>query len=74
MKSMNVANKVGALVALVVGFGFAGIASATAPDYSSITSAVDFAAVSTAIITVLAAVALVLVAYKGGKLLMKALA
>jgi hypothetical protein len=51
----------------------AGTAMATAPDYSGITGAVDFSAVATAVITVLGSVALVYVAFKGGKLLLAAI-
>lgn len=42
-------------------------------DYSSITAAVDFADVATGIVGVLAAVALVMVAFKGGKMLIRAI-
>lgn len=67
MKYRNAVLKYGALSALAVSPAFA------ATDYSSITSGVDWASVSTAIISVFAAAAAVLVAFTGGKFLLRAI-
>lgn len=48
-------------------------AFATGPDYTTITAAVDWSAVSTAILAVFALVAGVMVVFKGGKMLLKAI-
>lgn len=61
--------KVGAgLLALVV----SSVAMATPPDYSAITAAVDFSTVITGIVATMALLAAVYVAFKGGKLLIRA--
>lgn len=67
-------NVVRDIAAPVVGLGsMVGSSAAMAADYTAITDAVDFTDVATAIVTVLAAVALVLIAFKGGKLLLAAI-
>jgi hypothetical protein len=71
---MNIRNMLLKIAAPVTGLAsLAGASSAMAvTDYSAITDAVDFGTVATAIVTVLAAVAVVLIAFKGGKLLLAA--
>lgn len=49
------------------------MAQATAPDYSAITEAADWSTVATAVITIFAAGALVIVAFVGGKFLLRAI-
>jgi len=68
---MNFLKKLLAVVA-VPSLAITSSAAMAVTDYSEITDAVDFATVATAIVTVLAAVAVVLIAFKGGKLLLAA--
>lgn len=49
-----------------------GAAFATAPDYSTLTGAVDFSSTTTAVLTVAAALIVVYVTFKGAKLIMSA--
>jgi hypothetical protein len=73
MLKMNAVKKYGPKLA-VVGGSLAALPSfATATDYSGITGAVDFATVATGIVAVFALLAVALVAYKGGKLLLRAI-
>jgi hypothetical protein len=50
-----------------------GVANAQAVDYTDLTAAVDFSTTIEAIIVVFAALALVYVAYKGGRFVLRAL-
>lgn len=63
----------GRTLAVVGTVAAAPMAMADAPDYTSITTAVDWSTVSTGIITVFAAGAAVLVAFVGGKFLLRAI-
>jgi hypothetical protein len=49
------------------------LANAAGVDFTSLTSAVDFSSVITAVLLVFAAIAGVGVAFKGGKMILKAL-
>lgn len=60
--------------ALVTGLGLAAsAANAAEPVYTSITSAADWTSVAAGVITIFAALALVLVALKGGRKLLSAI-
>ena len=49
-----------------------GAAFAEAPDYATLTSAVDFSTTTTAVLVVAAALTIVYVTFKGAKLIMSA--
>ena len=51
----------------------AGAANAAGIDYTTLTSSVDFTTATTAVLSVFAALALILVAFKGGKLVLRAI-
>lgn len=73
MKYFNVVKKV---AAPAVGAGVllaTDAAMATGTDYSALTSAADWSSVATGVITVFAAGAAVIVAFVGGKFLLRAL-
>ena len=75
MHYMNVVKKYGSKVAIgsAVLLATPLAMAQTAPDYSAITSAADWSTVATAIISIFAAGALVLVAFVGGKFLLRAI-
>lgn len=60
------------LVGFVTSF-FGMAAHAAAPDYTTLTTAVDFTAVGAAILVVLAAVAGLYVLWRGGKMIVSAI-
>lgn len=72
MKHITTAKKFGARI---VGATAASAAAlpAMAQDYSAITAAADWATVATGVVTIFAALALVLVALKGGRKLLSAI-
>lgn len=71
MKLMNVVKKYGPGVA---GFTLLPVGAALAvPDYTAITAAADWTTVAAGVITIFAALALVLVALKGGRKLLSAI-
>lgn len=72
MKHMNVVKKYLTPVLAAGSLMLANTAMAAA-DYSAITDAADWSTVATAIITVFAAAALVIVAFVGGKFLLRAI-
>lgn len=59
--------------AVVLPLGLASASSFAAADFSAISSAVDFGTAATAIITILGLVAVVLVAMRGGKMVVRAI-
>lgn len=76
----NVVSKMFGKVGALVTTGVAIVASsapkqalAVGTDYSALTSAGDFTTAATAIVTIFAALALAIVAWKGGKMVLSAL-
>ena len=70
----------GRFAAVMVGFSLAvsapaafADAAATAPDYTAITTAIDWTTTITAILAIMATMAGVYIAFKGGKLVLRAL-
>jgi hypothetical protein len=64
---------VGATVLATLGlFGMAGSAIAAGPDLTSLTTAVDFGTVTTAVLSVAAALIVVYIAWKGAQLVLAA--
>jgi hypothetical protein len=61
-----------ALGAVASLFGMVGAAHAAPPDFSTLTTAVDFSTVVTAIMAVAAALVVVYVAWKGAKMVISA--
>lgn len=73
MKHMNAVKKYAPRLA-VVGGGLAALPSfATGTDYSAITGAVDWSSVATGIVSIFALGAAVIVAFVGGKFLLRAI-
>lgn len=74
MKTMNVVKKYGTRLGATAAIAGASLpALADAPNYSAITSAADWGTVAAGVITIFAALAVVLVALKGGRKLLSAI-
>lgn len=71
-KNVRLASLRNKIAAGVAGASASGMALAAGPDYTTLTTAVDFGSTSTALLAVAAALVVVYITWKGAKLVLQA--